>query len=149
MDSGRVIGKPVRTAWANRALLQRAGITTDFLKKLSAGSGITMAWIKTCSRTVFWSTPARRKSNRCCLKPTPERLLAARRAALQYNHGLGITAREAASCPWRQITRVAWRIFGNKEQANCFGIARDPPAIDGTMQQRSSAAFKFYGAVGF
>ncbi len=30
-------GMDGHTAWANRALLQRAGITADFLKKLSAG----------------------------------------------------------------------------------------------------------------
>jgi len=64
-------GMDGHTAWANRALLQRAGITADFLKKLSVGSEVTTAWIRTCSRMAFWSTPARRKSNRCCLSPPP------------------------------------------------------------------------------
>jgi hypothetical protein len=85
-------GMDGHTAWANRALLQRAGITADFLKKLSAGERSYYGVDKDGQPNGFLVDAGTEKIEGLLPKPTPERLLAAGRAALQYNHSLGITA---------------------------------------------------------
>jgi predicted amidohydrolase YtcJ len=85
-------GMDGHTAWANRALLQRAGITADFLKKLSAGERSYYGVDKDGQPNGFLVDAGTEKIETLLPKPTPERLLAAGRAALQYNYSLGITA---------------------------------------------------------
>jgi predicted amidohydrolase YtcJ len=85
-------GMDGHTAWANRALLQRAGITADFLKKLSAGERSYYGVDKAGQPNGFLVDAGTEKIEALLAKPTPERLLAAGRAALQYNYSLGITA---------------------------------------------------------
>jgi predicted amidohydrolase YtcJ len=89
-------GMDGHTAWANRALLQRAGITADFLKKLSAGErsyyGVDKDKDKDMQPNGFLVDAGLEKIEPLLPKPTPERLLAAGRAALQYEYSLGITA---------------------------------------------------------
>lgn len=85
-------GMDGHTAWANRALLRRAGITADFLKKLSAdersyyGSDVNM------EPNGFLVDAGTRKVDRLLPSYTPDELLSAARAALQYEYSLGITA---------------------------------------------------------
>jgi len=82
------------TAWANRALLQRAGITADFLKRLTPGErsyyGIDND--KDMQPNGFLVDAATDRLNPLLPARTPDELLAAGRAALQYNYSLGITA---------------------------------------------------------
>ena len=82
------------TAWANRALLQRAGITADFLKRLTPGErsyyGINND--KDMQPNGFLVDAATDRLNPLLPARTPDELLAAGRAALQYNYSLGITA---------------------------------------------------------
>ena len=87
-------GMDGHTAWANLALLQRAGITADFLKKLSTGERSYYGIDKTgdIQPNGFLVDAGLEKIEPLLPKPTPERLLAAARAALQYNYSLGITA---------------------------------------------------------
>ena len=85
-------GMDGHTAWANRALLQRAGITADFLKKLSAGERSYYGVDKDGQPNGFLVDAGTEKIETMLPKPTPERLLAAGRAALQYEYSLGITA---------------------------------------------------------
>jgi len=91
-------GMDGHTAWANRALLQRAGITADFLKKLSAGERSYYGVDKDKDKDTdmqpngFLVDAGMEKIEPLLPKPTPDRLLAAGRAALQYNYSLGITA---------------------------------------------------------
>ena len=92
-------GMDGHTAGANRALLQRAGITADFLKKLSAGErsyyGIDINKDKDdkdMQPNGFLVDAGTEKIEPLLPRPTPDRLLAAARAALQYNYSLGITA---------------------------------------------------------
>jgi predicted amidohydrolase YtcJ len=86
-------GMDGHTAWANRALLQRAGITAEFVKKLSAGQrsyyGINEDSLQPNGFLVDAGTE---RIESLLPQPTPDRLLAAGRAALQYNYSLGITA---------------------------------------------------------
>jgi predicted amidohydrolase YtcJ len=85
-------GMDGHTAWANRALLQRAGITPDFLKKLSPDDRSYYGIYKDGQPNGFLVDAGTEKIEPLLPKPTPDTLLAAGRAALQYNYSLGITA---------------------------------------------------------
>jgi hypothetical protein len=85
-------GMDGHTSWANRALLQRAGITVDFLKKLSAQERSYYGVDKSGQPNGFLVDAGEEKVEALLGGPTPEKLLAAGRAALEYNHSLGITA---------------------------------------------------------
>ncbi len=94
-------GMDGHTAWANHALLQRAGITADFVKNLSVAErsyyGIDKANNDSDNNRVmqpngFLVDAGLDQIKPLLPKPTPDRLLAAARAALQYNYSLGITA---------------------------------------------------------
>jgi predicted amidohydrolase YtcJ len=85
-------GMDGHTAWANHALLQRAGITAEFLQKLSPQERAYYGLDKSGQPTGFLVDAGTAKIEPLLPKPTPERLLAAARAALQYNYSLGITA---------------------------------------------------------
>jgi hypothetical protein len=85
-------GMDGHTAWANQALLQRAGITADFLKKLSAGERSYYGVDQELQPNGFLVDAGTEKIEPLLPQPTSDRLLAAGRAALQYNYSLGITA---------------------------------------------------------
>lgn len=85
-------GMDGHTGWANRMLLQRAGITSDYLKKLSEGERSYYGVSKSFEPTGFLVDKGMDKVLPLLPKPTDDRLLAAGRAALQYNYSLGITA---------------------------------------------------------
>lgn len=82
------------TAWANRALLQRAGITADFLKKLTPGerSYYGIENDKDLQPNGFLVDAGTDKLNALLPARTPDELLAAGRAAVKNNYSLGITA---------------------------------------------------------
>ena len=85
-------GMDGHTAWANRVLLNRAGITPDFLRKLSVDERAYYGVDKNMQPNGFLVDAGTAKIEPLLPKPGPEQLLAAGRAALQYNYGLGITA---------------------------------------------------------
>ena len=85
-------GMDGHTAWANHALLQRAGITADFLKNLSAGERSYYGVDQELQPNGFLVDAGTEKIEPLLPRPTSDRLLAAGRAALQYSYSLGITA---------------------------------------------------------
>jgi predicted amidohydrolase YtcJ len=93
-------GMDGHTAWANRALLQRAGITADFLKSLSPDERSYYGIFRDNDRDKdkdgqpngFLVDAGLEKIEPLLPPPTPAELLAAARAALEYNYSLGITA---------------------------------------------------------
>jgi predicted amidohydrolase YtcJ len=85
-------GMDGHTAWANRALLERAGITTDFLKKLSAERRSYYGVDKDMRPNGFLVDAGTEKIEPLLPQRTPDELLKAGRAALAYNYSLGITA---------------------------------------------------------
>lgn len=85
-------GMDGHTAWANRALLQRAEITADFLKKLSPDQRAYYGYDKDMQPNGFLVDTGLDEIEPLLPKRTPGELLAAGRAALQYNYSLGITA---------------------------------------------------------
>jgi predicted amidohydrolase YtcJ len=85
-------GMDGHTAWANRVMLRRAGINKDFLKKLSEGERSYYGVGKDFEPNGFLVDAGTEKITPLVPRPSDERLLAAARAAVQYNYGLGITA---------------------------------------------------------
>lgn len=85
-------GMDGHTAWANRFLLRRAGITAEFLKKLTRDERAYYGVDKSGEPNGFLVDAGVEKIQPLLSKPTPEKLLAAGRAALNYNYSLGITA---------------------------------------------------------
>lgn len=85
-------GMDGHTAWANQALLQRAGITAEFLKGLNRDERAYYGIDTSGQPNGFLVDAGVEKIEPLLPKPTPEKLLAAGRAALQYNYSLGITA---------------------------------------------------------
>ncbi|HEY4764322.1 MAG TPA: amidohydrolase [Candidatus Sulfotelmatobacter sp.] len=85
-------GMDGHTAWANRALLERAAITTDFLKKLSAEQRSYYGVDKDMRPNGFLVDAGTEKIEPLLPQRTPDELLKAGRAALAYNYSLGITA---------------------------------------------------------
>jgi predicted amidohydrolase YtcJ len=85
-------GMDGHTAWANRALLQRAGITPEYLRTLSPAQRSYYGVDKDMQPNGFLVDAGTAKLEALLPKPTADQLLAAGRAALQYNYSLGITA---------------------------------------------------------
>jgi len=85
-------GMDGHTAWANRALLQRAGITSDFLRTLSVEKRSYYGMSKDGQPNGFLVDAGLDRVEPLLPEPSTEKLLAAGRAALQYNYSLGITA---------------------------------------------------------
>jgi len=85
-------GMDGHTAWASRTLLRRAGITADYLKKLTPDQRAYFGIDKSGEPNGFLVDAGTEKIEPLLPKPTPDTLLAAGRAALQYNYSLGITA---------------------------------------------------------
>jgi predicted amidohydrolase YtcJ len=85
-------GMDGHTAWANRALLERAGITAEFLKKLSASERGYYGVDKDLRPNGFLVDAGMEKIEPLLPAPSADELLAAVRAALEYNYSLGITA---------------------------------------------------------
>lgn len=85
-------GMDGHTAWANHALLERAGITPEFLKTLTPDQRAYYGVDKNMQPNGFLVDAGTAKIEPLLPKPTPDKLLAAGRAALEYNYSLGITA---------------------------------------------------------
>jgi predicted amidohydrolase YtcJ len=85
-------GMDGHTAWANHALLQRAGITAEFLKTLSRDERAYYGLDPNGQPNGFLVDAGLDKIQPLLPKPSPEKLLEGARAALNYNYSLGITA---------------------------------------------------------
>lgn len=85
-------GSDYHTGWANRALLRQAGITKDFLERLSTTERSYYGVGSDGEPNGFLVDAGLAKIQRILPAPTKDQLLEAGRAALQYNHSLGITS---------------------------------------------------------
>ena len=85
-------GMDGHTAWANRKLLERAGITPAYLKSLTTDERAYYGVDKNMQPNGFLVDAGTEKVETLLPKPDDARLLSAARAALQYNYSLGITA---------------------------------------------------------
>jgi predicted amidohydrolase YtcJ len=126
-------GMDGHTAWANRAMLQRAGINAGYLKTLSADQRSYFGYDKnTFEPTGFLVDAGQEKVDKLMPKPTEAEILAAGRAALEYNYGLGITAWLEPSAP--EDTLRSYKMLSQHGELNnevvAFPrvLAKDPSA---------------------
>ena len=87
-----LFGMDGHTAWANSAMLKRAGIDSAYVKTLSAGERSYYGVGKNSEPNGFLVDAGTKKLTPLLPKPSDEKLLASARAALAYNYSLGITA---------------------------------------------------------
>ncbi len=85
-------GMDGHTEWANPALMKRAGITAAYLKGLSKDEQGYYGFGKDFAPNGFLVDAGKEKVDALLPQPDDARLLAAGRALLKYNYGLGITA---------------------------------------------------------
>jgi predicted amidohydrolase YtcJ len=138
-------GMDGHTAWANRALLERAGITADFLKKLSAGERGYYGVDKDGRPNGFLVDAGMEKVEPLLPEPTAERLLAAGRAAVEYNYSLGITAwldPLAADYVLRAYKMLAERGALNSEVVAFPQVFAKDPAAELAGVQKTREAYK-------
>src|SRR5581483_9594445 len=93
-------GMDGHTAWANRAMLQRAGINAAYMKSLSADQRSYFGYDKnTFEPNGFLVDEGQESVDKLMPPPTDAEILAAGRAALNYEFSLGITAWLEPSAP--------------------------------------------------
>jgi predicted amidohydrolase YtcJ len=85
-------GMDGHTGWSNRVLLRRAGITKDFIAHLSDAERKYYGYAADLEPNGFGVDAGLKKIEAILPAPAKEQLLEAGRAALHYNHSLGITA---------------------------------------------------------
>ncbi len=85
-------GMDGHTAWANSAMLKRAGIDSAYVKTLSESERSYYGVDKNSEPNGFLVDAGTKKLTPLLPKPNDEKLLASARAALEYNYSLGITA---------------------------------------------------------
>jgi predicted amidohydrolase YtcJ len=85
-------GADGHTGWANRALLREAGVTKEFLQRLSPNDRRYYGFGPDMEPNGFAVDDGLAKINAVLPDYTPEQLLEAGRAAVAYNHSLGLTA---------------------------------------------------------
>ena len=85
-------GMDGHTAWANKALLKRAGINKQLIGSLDAVGRGYYGYGQDFEPNGFLVDAGVDKVDEVVPKPSSERMLSAGRAAVQYMHGLGITA---------------------------------------------------------
>jgi predicted amidohydrolase YtcJ len=85
-------GSDYHTGWANRVMLRRAGITKDFIQHLTANDRQYYGVDADLEPNGFLVDAGLRKIQENLPEHTKEQLLEGGRAALDYNHSLGITS---------------------------------------------------------
>jgi len=85
-------GSDGHTGWANRNLLRKAGVTKEFLSKLSESQRAYYGVGPDMEPNGFAVDDGLRKIQAVLPEPTKEQWLEAGRAAVQYLHSLGITS---------------------------------------------------------
>jgi len=85
-------GDDGHTGWANRTMLQRAGVTRDFLAHLSTTQRSYYGFNHNLEPNGFLVDAGLDKVSAILPDLSPEQYLEAGRAAVRYNHALGITA---------------------------------------------------------
>ena len=125
-------GMDGHTAWANRAMLERAGITANYLKSLTTDQRSYFGFEKNMQPNGFLVDAGQDKVDRLMPEPTDAEILAAAHAALEYNYSLGITAWLEPSAPDSALK--AYKMLADRGELNsevdAFPkvLAKDPPA---------------------
>ena len=133
-NSGPYADQPVffegmdgHTGWANRVLLRRAGINKDFLAKLSEGDRKYYGHTAGFEPNGFGVDAGLAKIQALLPPPSPERRIEAGRAALRYNHSLGITAWLDAIANEPELSAYKALSDGGELTAHVAGFPRIEP----------------------
>ena len=131
-------GMDHHTAWANRALLKRAGIDKEMIRSLdSVGRGY-YGYSPDFEPNGFLVDVGSDKARTVVPKPTEEQMLAAGRAAVQYMHEQGITAWLDAAASKEILS--TYRDLADRGELNSHVVAL--PVIDfknGNPEQQLAA----------
>ena len=125
-------GMDGHTAWANRAMLDRAGINAAYLKTLSPEQRSYFGYDKEMQPNGFLVDAGQDKIDRLMAPPTDKEILAAGHAALEYNYSLGITAWLEPSAP--ESALKSYKMLNERGELNSEVVAfpkvlaKDPPA---------------------
>lgn len=137
-------GMDGHTAWANRAMLERAGITANYLKTLSADQRSYFGYDKsTLDPNGFLVDAGQDKIDKLIPPPTDKEILDAGRAALQYEYSLGITSWLEPSAP--ESALKAYKMLNDLGELNSEIVAfpkvlaKDPEAEIAFVHKRQQA----------
>ena len=97
-------------------MLERAGITADYLKSLSADQRSYFGFDKNLQPNGFLVDAGQEKVDRLMPPPTDAEILAAAHAALEYNYSLGITAWLEPSAP--ESALKAYKMLADRGELN-------------------------------
>jgi predicted amidohydrolase YtcJ len=114
-------GMDGHTAWANRAMLERAGITTEYLKTLNADQRSYFGYDKDLRPNGFLVDAGQDKVDALMPQPGDVEILAAAHAALEYNYSLGITAWIEPSAP--ESALKAYKMLNDHGELNSEVVA--------------------------
>ena len=114
-------GMDGHTAWANHAMLERAGINVDYLKKLTTDERSYYGVDKNMQPTGFLVDAGQDKVDRLMPQPRPDEILAAGHAALAYNYSLGITSWLEPSAPTSALQ--AYKMLSERGELNSEVVA--------------------------
>ena len=109
-------GMDGHSAWANKALLQRAGVNKQFISGLDAVGRGYYGFGADFEPNGFLVDAGADKVSALLPKPSKERMLAAARAAVEYMHGLGITAWLEATITEEML--ASYRTLSEKGELN-------------------------------
>jgi len=125
-------GMDGHTGWANRAMLERAGITADYLKTLTPEQRSYFGYDKNMQPNGFLVDAGQDKVDRLIPEATDKEILAAGHAALEYQYSLGITAWLEPSAP--ESALKSYKMLNDRGELNSEIVAfpkvlaKDPAA---------------------
>ena len=141
-------GMDGHTAWANRAMLERAGITADYLKTLNAEQRSYFGFDKASMQpNGFLVDAGQDKVDKLMPPPADKEILAAGHAALEYEYSLGITAWLEPSAPESALR--SYKMLNDRGELNSEVVAfpkvlaKDPPAELASVRKQQ----KTYGNI--
>ena len=123
-------GMDGHTGWANRTLRARAAINKEFLSKLTEEQRKYYGHTPDLEPNGFGVDAGLAKIHAILPPPTPERMLEAGRAALRYNHSLGITAWLDAIANEPELTAYKGLAERGELSAHIAGFPRVEPRND-------------------
>jgi predicted amidohydrolase YtcJ len=124
-------GMDGHTAWANHAMLQRAGINADYLKTLNADQRSYFGYDKNMQPNGFLVDAGQDRVDRLMPEATDTEILAAGHAALEYEYSLGITAWLEPSAP--ESALKSYKMLNDRGELSSEVVAfpkvlaKDPP----------------------
>jgi predicted amidohydrolase YtcJ len=138
-------GMDGHTSWANHTLLERAGITSAYLKSLTPDQRAYYGVDGNTQPTGFLVDAGEQRVEALLPEYTTDHLLAAGRAALEYNYSLGITAWLDPLATDQVLT--AYKLLADRGELNSEIVAfpqvlSKDPAVELRAVQKTQDTYK-------